>query len=75
MGCQDLNLGPHPYQLNFGNRCADRPFPRSAPTVGAEGMRSTIMASTCAGRRAHRRWYPCGDGSPAERLAAPDLWS
>ena len=38
--CQDLNLGPHPYQLNAGNRCADRPFPRSRPTVGAQGMRS-----------------------------------
>jgi hypothetical protein len=22
--CQDLNLGPHPYQLNAGNRCAKR---------------------------------------------------
>jgi hypothetical protein len=38
--CQDLNLGPHPYQLNAGNRCADRPFPRSRPTVRAQGMRS-----------------------------------
>ena len=34
--CQDLNLGPHPYQLNAGNRCADRPFPRSRPTVRAK---------------------------------------
>jgi hypothetical protein len=23
----DLNQRPHPYQLNAGNRCADRPFP------------------------------------------------
>jgi hypothetical protein len=38
--CQDLNLGPHPYQLNAGNRCADRPFPSSLATVGAKGMRS-----------------------------------
>src|SRR4029450_4030620 len=38
--CQDLNLGPHPYQLNAGNRCAHRRFPRSCPTVGAKGMRS-----------------------------------
>ena len=38
--CQDLNLGPHPYQLNAGNRCAHRPFPRSRATVRAKGMRS-----------------------------------
>jgi len=36
----DLDQRPHPYQLNAGNRCADRPFPRSRPTVRAEGMRS-----------------------------------
>ena len=28
------------YQLNAGNRCADRPFPRSPATVGAGVMRS-----------------------------------
>jgi hypothetical protein len=39
--CQDLNLGPHPHQLNAGNRCADRPFRRSRSTVGAKVMRST----------------------------------
>jgi hypothetical protein len=38
--CQDLNLGPHPYQLNAGNRCADGRFRRSRPTVGAEVIRS-----------------------------------
>jgi hypothetical protein len=38
--CQDLNLGPHPYQLNAGNRCADRPFCRWRSTVRAKGMRS-----------------------------------
>jgi hypothetical protein len=37
--CQDLNLGPHPYQRNAGNRCAHRPFRRSRPTVRAKGMR------------------------------------
>jgi hypothetical protein len=37
---EDLNLRPHPYQLNAGNRCAHRPFPRSRSTVGAQGMRS-----------------------------------
>jgi hypothetical protein len=31
---------PHPYQLNAGNRCADRHSCRSRPTVGAQGMRS-----------------------------------
>jgi hypothetical protein len=44
--CQDLNLGPHPYQLNAGNRCAHRRFCRSPPTVGAKGMRS-IGAQVC----------------------------
>jgi hypothetical protein len=44
--CQDLNLGPHPYQLNAGNRCANRPFPRSRPTVGAKGLRS-ISTMVC----------------------------
>src|SRR5918993_3221688 len=43
---QDLNLGPHPYQLNAGNRCADRRSRRSRPTVGAKGMRS-IGAQVC----------------------------
>jgi hypothetical protein len=37
---EDLNLRPHPYQLNAGNRCADRCLCRSRPTVGVEGMRS-----------------------------------
>jgi hypothetical protein len=36
----DLNQRPHPYQLNAGNRCAHRRFPRSCATVRAEGMRS-----------------------------------
>jgi hypothetical protein len=36
--CQDLNLGPHPYQQNAGNRCAKRPFRRSRPTVEGEVM-------------------------------------
>jgi hypothetical protein len=36
--CQDLNLGPHPYQQNAGNRCARRPFRRSRPTVETEVM-------------------------------------
>jgi hypothetical protein len=36
--CQDLNLGPHPYQQNAGNRCAKRHSPRSRSTVEAEVM-------------------------------------
>ena len=39
--CQDLNLGPHPYQQTAGNRCADRRSRRSPPTVGAKVMWST----------------------------------
>jgi hypothetical protein len=38
--CQDLNLGPHPYQVSRAKRCADRRFPRSPPSVRGEGMRS-----------------------------------
>ena len=34
--CQDLNLGPHPYQQSAGNRCAAARFPRSRSTVGAK---------------------------------------
>src|SRR5215207_4829095 len=34
--CQDLNLGPHPYQQSTGNRCADWRFRRSRATVGVE---------------------------------------
>jgi hypothetical protein len=34
--CQDLNLGPHPYQQSTGNRCATRRSRRSRSTVGAE---------------------------------------
>jgi hypothetical protein len=36
--CQDLNLGPHPYQLNAGNRCAQGPFRSSRSTVRGEVM-------------------------------------
>ena len=38
--CQDLNLGPHPYQVSGAKRCADRHFPRSLASVRGEGMRS-----------------------------------
>ena len=36
--CQDLNLGPHPYQQNAGNRCAKRDSRRSHSTVEVEVM-------------------------------------
>jgi hypothetical protein len=48
---EDLNLRPHPYQLNAGNRCADHPFRRSRSTVRAKGMRS-IGAQVCVRRDA-----------------------
>jgi hypothetical protein len=43
---QDLNLGPHPYQISRAQRCADRRFPRSPLSVGGEGMRSNSLALT-----------------------------
>jgi hypothetical protein len=48
---QRLNLGPHPYQLNAGNRCANRPFRRAPATVEAKVMRS-IGAQVCVRRDA-----------------------
>src|SRR5215216_2803287 len=36
--CQDLSLGPHPYQQNAGNRCANGRFRRSRSTVEGEVM-------------------------------------
>jgi hypothetical protein len=51
--CQDLNLGPHPYQQPTGNRCAHRPFRRSRPTVGGEvtgsiGRQLRVLLQTAA---------------------------
>jgi hypothetical protein len=45
-----LNQRPHPYQLNAGNRCADRHSRRSPPTVRVKGMRS-IGALVCVLRQ------------------------
>jgi hypothetical protein len=42
--CQDLNLGPHPYQVSRAKRCADRRFPRSLASVRGQGMRSYSSA-------------------------------
>ena len=41
VGCQDLNLGPHPYQQSGAHRYATRRFPRSLPTVEGEVMLSS----------------------------------
>ena len=36
----DLNQRPHPYQVSRAQRCADRRFPRSLPSVRGDGMSS-----------------------------------
>jgi hypothetical protein len=69
-------MGPHPYQLNAGNRCANRRFPRSRATVGAQGMRS-ISTMVCV----HLSWpltsgthtpsYPPLAASPLSGLRRP----
>jgi hypothetical protein len=43
----DLNQRPHPYQVSRAQRCADRRFPRSPPSVRAEGMRSNALDRKC----------------------------
>jgi hypothetical protein len=42
--CQDLNLGPHPYQQSRAYRYATLRFCRSRVTVGGEVMRSSRRA-------------------------------
>jgi hypothetical protein len=42
--CQDLNLGPHPYQQSSAYRYATLRFRRSPPTVRSEVMRSCRQA-------------------------------
>jgi hypothetical protein len=48
--CQDLNLGPHPYQQSSAYRYATLRFRRWCPTVGGQVMRSKVPA-----RPAHRQ--------------------
>ena len=36
--CQDLNLGPHPYQRSTAERCANRPFRWSRYSVSPTRM-------------------------------------
>jgi hypothetical protein len=43
----ESNRRPHPYHGTTRNRCAERPFPRSRPTVGAEVIGS-LSAKLCA---------------------------
>jgi hypothetical protein len=47
--CQDLNLGPHPYQVSRAQRCAERRFPRSPVSVRGEGMRSNASTGNAPG--------------------------
>jgi hypothetical protein len=44
--CQDLNLGPHPYQQNAGNRCAEGRFPWSRSTVEAKVTKENVSKWT-----------------------------
>src|SRR6266540_41660 len=63
--CEDLNLGPLPYQLTARNRCAGARFRRSRPTVGAE-VKCSIGVQLCVlpmrleihWRRADHRPFP-----------------
>ena len=43
----ESNRRPHPYHGTTRNRCADRRFPRSRPTVGAKVIGS-LSAKLCA---------------------------
>jgi len=51
--CQDLNLGPHPYQLTAGNRCADGRSCRSRATgecLPLAGTHRRTLQSSPGGR-------------------------
>jgi site-specific DNA recombinase len=54
----ESNRRPHPYHATTGNRCADRRFPRSRPTVGAKviGSPSTQLCGHAYDRVAHGRF-------------------
>jgi hypothetical protein len=57
VGLPGLNLGPHPYQQNAGNRCAKRRSRRSLLTVVAEVMcsqRVQLCALLALPRGCHR---------------------
>jgi hypothetical protein len=78
--CQDLNLGPHPYQQSSAYRCASLRFRRSLATVMGQVMRSytpadqrTDQNAAAAGhargpiRRQQGDGAAGGRGSPIER--------
>jgi hypothetical protein len=65
--CQDLNLGPHPYQVSRAQRCADRRFPRSLASVRGEGMRSNSPPGSAHGRAAGAAGKVGKPPSPARR--------
>ena len=48
--CQDLNLGPHPYQQSRAHRCATLRFRRWCATVEGEVMRSYVPARPAHGQ-------------------------
>src|SRR5215211_2432052 len=48
--CQDLNLGPHPYQQSRAYRCATLCFGRSVATVEGQVMRSYVPAQLAHGQ-------------------------
>src|SRR5918993_5510189 len=50
--CQDLNLGPHPYQQSGAYRCATLRFSRWCPTVRGQVMRSNDPARPAYGQDA-----------------------
>jgi hypothetical protein len=75
----DLNQRPHPYQLNAGNRCADRPLRRSRSTVRAQGIGSigvqVCVLSGYADRAAIGAcWYssPCASALHLREIYGPD---
>jgi hypothetical protein len=77
--CQDLNLGPHPYQPNAGNRCAVGRFPSSRPTVGAKGIGSIGVQICVLFGYADRAaigvcWYssPCASAFHLREIYGPD---
>src|SRR5918994_7097301 len=74
----ESNRRPHPYHGTTRNRCADRRFPRSRPTVGAEVIGS-LSAKVCVLLQAtnNRRWRkpssPLANPSPAYLAAIEQI--
>jgi hypothetical protein len=66
---EDLNLRPHPYQLNAGNHCADGRSCRSRPTVRPEGMRSISVQVCVLPIRPRHQPEACQHRGPTARPA------